>query len=140
MGSCHLTAEMIEKSLTRFTLEALDILIIENVGNLICPVAYRLGESVRMVVVSITEGADKPLKYPAAFASADCAVITKIDLEPYVEASVKEMEENILAVNPRTLIFRTSARNGTGIDTYAHFFTRRGQSASGIQTAQAFLQ
>ncbi len=131
MGSCHLTARMIEESLSRFDLDSLDVMIIENVGNLICPVAYQLGENVRMVVVSITEGADKPLKYPAAFVSADCAIITKIDLEPYIDVTAKELEKNILTINPRLTVIKTSVRNGTGIDTLAHLFTKRGAIVSG---------
>ncbi len=90
-GSCHLSSEMIKNVLQGFSLEELDFLVIENVGNLICPVAYDLGEDQRLVIVSITEGDEKPLKYPAAFVSADVLVVTKADLEPYVDASVNKI-------------------------------------------------
>ena len=123
MGSCHLSAEMIRNMLTEFTLDSLDFLIIENVGNLICPVAYDLGEDCRMIVVSITEGSEKPLKYPPAFVSADILVITKIDLEPYVDASAQTLAENARNINPRITVLHTSAKTGEGIVSLVDFLS-----------------
>ncbi|MBN1292434.1 MAG: hydrogenase nickel incorporation protein HypB, partial [Candidatus Latescibacteria bacterium] len=105
-GSCHLNAEMVLNAIDRFSLPSLDMLIIENVGNLICPVSYDLGEDYRVIVLSITEGDDKPLKYPSAFIFADVLVITKIDLEPYVDANVETMKSNALSLNPGLKVFK----------------------------------
>ena len=121
LGSCHLSAEMVQKVLADFSLDQLDFIIIENVGNLICPVAYDLGEDHRLIVVSVTEGNEKPLKYPSAFVSADTLVITKIDLEPYVDASAAQIEDNALSINPGLKVFHTSAKTGDGIDNLADY-------------------
>ncbi len=122
-GSCHLSSEMIKNVLPDFSLEELDFLVIENVGNLICPVAYDLGEDQRLVVVSITEGDEKPLKYPAAFVSADVLVVTKADLEPYVDASVKKIVDNAKSINRNIAVFVTSAKTGEGIDSLTNYIS-----------------
>ena len=123
-GSCHLSSEMIKNVLPDFSLEKLDFLVIENVGNLICPVAYDLGEDQRLIVVSITEGDEKPLKYPAAFVSADVLVVTKADLEPYVDASVKKMVDNAKSINRNITVFVTSAKTGEGIDSLTAYISK----------------
>jgi hydrogenase nickel incorporation protein HypB len=120
-GGCHLNAEQIVSSLEQVKMDDLKLLIIENVGNLICPVSYQLGEHQRMIVLSITEGDDKPLKYPSAFTSTDMVVITKTDLAPYVEASVADMKANALHINPQLKVFETSARTGEGIDALCNY-------------------
>jgi hydrogenase nickel incorporation protein HypB len=119
-GVCHLTADMVENALGDLA-DSMDLLVIENVGNLICTVAYDLGEDHRLVVVSIAEGEDKPLKYPAAFVSAHAVVVTKIDLEPYVDARVEIMVRNALSCNPSLRIFPVSARTGEGVGALAGF-------------------
>jgi len=120
-GMCHLNAELVGKALTELPLSELDLLIVENVGNLICPIAYDLGEDYRLIVVSVAEGEDKPLKYPAAFISADGLVITKVDLAPYVDADASELAANALSLNPKLRVFETSAKTGEGIDGFAGF-------------------
>jgi len=120
-GTCHLNAELVTKALPKLPLRNLDLLIIENVGNLICPVAYDLGEDHRFIIVSVAEGEDKPLKYPAAFVSADGIVITKVDLAPYVDVDAAELAANALSLNPGLRVFHTSAKTGEGIEEFAGF-------------------
>jgi hydrogenase nickel incorporation protein HypB len=123
--TCHLEAEMIEKALEGWNLDELDFLFIENVGNLVCPSGYDLGEALRFVVLSVTEGEDKPLKYPTIFNSADVAVITKVDLAAATEFSWETAERNIQAVRPGMEILRTSARTGEGMPEYIAFLEER---------------
>jgi len=120
-GACHLNAEQIKRELGNLPLDGIDLLVIENVGNLICPVAYDLGEDNRVIVISITEGEDKPLKYPSAFVSADTVVITKTDLTPYMDVDPDTLKTNALSVNPRLDVFFTSAKTGDGIRGLAEF-------------------
>jgi len=115
---CHLDAEMIGTAITDWQLEALEFLFIENVGNLVCPASYDIGETMRAVLLSVTEGEDKPLKYPTIFNSADCAVITKIDLADAVGFNRDEVRKNIHEVSPDLPILETSARTGTGMDVW----------------------
>ncbi|MGI5822739.1 MAG: hydrogenase nickel incorporation protein HypB [Dethiobacteria bacterium] len=111
-GGCHLDAKMIENQLQQLNLAALDLLIIENVGNLICPAAFDLGEDLRMVILSVTEGEDKPVKYPTAFLNADTAVVTKTDLLPYVDVKVEVMKGYIAEINPKVVVFETGKKDG----------------------------
>jgi hydrogenase nickel incorporation protein HypB len=111
-GGCHLDAGMIEEQTGKLDLDMLDLIIIENVGNLVCPASFDLGEDMRMVVLSIAEGEDKPLKYPIAFLHADTAVITKLDLLPYVDADADMMKRYISDINPKAAIFETAKNNG----------------------------
>jgi hydrogenase nickel incorporation protein HypB len=122
---CHLEAAMVENALQGWDLHQLDFLFIENVGNLVCPSSYDLGEDLRMVLISVTEGEDKPLKYPTIFNSADLAVVTKIDLALAVEFDWKTAYENIQAVRPNMPILKTSAKTGEGIDEYLRFVGAR---------------
>lgn len=117
-GICHLEAEMVASHLAGWDLAALDFLFIENVGNLVCPSSYDLGEDARVVLLSTTEGEDKPLKYPPMFQSAQIAVITKIDLAAAVEFDRAAAVEAIHAVRPGMPILETSARTGRGIDIW----------------------
>ena len=112
---CHLEAEMVGKALDGWDLSALDILFIENVGNLVCPASYDLGENLRVVLLSVTEGEDKPLKYPTIFNAADLAVITKMDLAEAVGFDREEAHRNIREICPRIEIVETSARTGAGM-------------------------
>jgi hydrogenase nickel incorporation protein HypB len=122
---CHLEAAMVQSALEEWDLNQLDFLFIENVGNLVCPSSYDLGEDVRLVLISVTEGEDKPLKYPTIFNSADVAIVTKIDLAAAVEFSWETAYHNIQAVRPGMSVFRLSAKTGEGIDEYLGFLATR---------------
>ncbi|HEV7904081.1 MAG TPA: hydrogenase nickel incorporation protein HypB [Pyrinomonadaceae bacterium] len=113
---CHLDAQMVERALAGWNLEELDLLFIENVGNLVCPSSYDLGEDLRLVLLSVTEGEDKPLKYPTIFNTADVAVITKIDLAEAVEFERAAAHRNIQSVRPGMTVFEVSAKTGAGMD------------------------
>ncbi|HEY4305382.1 MAG TPA: hydrogenase nickel incorporation protein HypB [Gemmatimonadaceae bacterium] len=115
---CHLDATMIATAVEGWDLAALDVLFIENVGNLVCPASYDLGESLRVVLLSVTEGEDKPLKYPTIFNSADVAVITKVDIADAVGFDRTAAYANLRSVRPEIEILETSARSGQGIDEW----------------------
>ncbi len=118
-GLCHLEARLVDEHLAGLHLDGLDVLFVENVGNLVCPAAYDLGESLRVVLLSVTEGEDKPLKYPAIFASADLAVITKVDLAEAVEFDRAAALAAIEDVHPGLPVHEVSARTGAGVDDLA---------------------
>ena len=118
---CHLDAKMIEESLGGWELDALDFLFVENVGNLVCPASYDLGESLRVVLLSVTEGEDKPLKYPTLFHSADVAVITKCDLAGAVGFDRAAAFANLARVAPAIRILETSARTGSGVAAWLRY-------------------
>lgn len=122
---CHLDAGMVERALAGWDLRDLDFLFIENVGNLVCPASFDLGEDLRVVLVSTTEGEDKPLKYPTIFNTADVAVITKIDLAAAVEADVSSLTQNILGVRPGIRVFEVSSRSGQGMKEFEQFLIAR---------------
>src|ERR1700730_3180756 len=128
---CHLEAGMVQNALEGWNLNNLDFLFIENVGNLVCPSSYDLGEDLRFVLLSVTEGEDKPLKYPTIFNSADIAIITKSDLAPAVELDEAAARRNIQAVRPGMEVFKLSAKTGEGMTEYLEFLeSRRSQSRS----------
>lgn len=118
---CHLDASMVENALADWRLSDLDVLFIENVGNLVCPSSYDLGEQLRMVLMSVTEGEDKPLKYPTIFNTADVAVITKMDLAEAVEFDLETARGNIQAVRPGMQMVEVSVKSGAGLDDYLSF-------------------
>jgi hydrogenase nickel incorporation protein HypB len=118
---CHLEAAMVERALEDWELQDLDFLFIENVGNLVCPSSYDLGENLRIVLMSVTEGEDKPLKYPTIFNSSDVAVITKTDLAEAVEFEGAAAYANIQAVRPGMRIFQLSSKTGAGMQEYLDF-------------------
>ena len=118
---CHLEAQMVEKSLEDWNLNELDFLFIENVGNLVCPSSYDLGEALRVVLMSTTEGEDKPRKYPTIFNTADVAVITKMDLAEAVEFDDAAARASIEAVRPGMKIFEVSSKDGAGMDDWLEF-------------------
>lgn len=120
-GACHLDARQVEKELDRARFSSLDLLFVENVGNLICPTSYDLGEDFKVALLSVTEGEDKPFKYPAIFARAAVTVITKIDLMPHVEFDLDLVRREIQTLNPQGRVFETSARSGEGIDEWSDF-------------------
>jgi hydrogenase nickel incorporation protein HypB len=117
-GMCHLEAKFVQDALPAFDAYPLQLLVIENVGNLVCPSNYDLGEAMKVVVLSTTEGDDKPLKYPAMFRNASVLLINKIDLLPYVNCNVETMKKNAFAVNPNLKIFLLSCTTGEGISEW----------------------
>jgi hydrogenase nickel incorporation protein HypB len=120
---CHLEAAMVQDAVERWDLHHLDFLFIENVGNLVCPSSYDLGENLRLVLISVTEGEDKPLKYPTIFNSADVAIVTKMDLGPAVEFDWHSAYGNIQAVRPGMRVLKLSAKTGEGMDEYLSLLT-----------------
>jgi hydrogenase nickel incorporation protein HypB len=122
---CHLEAAMVQNALEGWDAGDLDFLFIENVGNLVCPSSYDLGENLRLVLLSVTEGEDKPLKYPTIFNSADVAVITKMDLAAAVEFDEAAAMANIQAVRPGMQVFKVSSKTGAGMDDYLQFLVQR---------------
>jgi hydrogenase nickel incorporation protein HypB len=124
---CHLEAAMVQNAIIeeRWDLSQLDFLFIENVGNLVCPSSYDLGEDLRVVLLSVTEGEDKPLKYPTIFNSADVAIITKSDLAAAVEFDEQLTRRNIQAVRPGMQVFQLSAKTGAGMDEFLQFLAHR---------------
>ncbi len=118
---CHLDADMVERSLADWQLNDLDCLFIENVGNMVCPSSYDLGENLRIVLMSVTEGEDKPLKYPTIFNTADVALLTKMDLAAAVEFDLDAARESIQSVRPGMQVLELSAKTGAGMDEYLQF-------------------
>jgi hydrogenase nickel incorporation protein HypB len=122
-GACHLEAGLVAEALDRLPLDTLDVLVIENVGNLVCPAGYDLGEAMKVVVLSTTEGEDKPLKYPAMFRRASVLIINKIDLLPYVNVDLAAMRRHALQVNPDLLVFETAATTEAGMADWCDWLT-----------------
>ena len=122
---CHLEAAMVERALEGWEVGELELLFIENVGNMVCPASYDLGEDLRLVMLSVTEGEDKPLKYPTIFNSADVAIITKYDLAAAVEFDEVAALANIQAVRPDMPVFLVSAKSGVGMGDYLQFLVQR---------------
>lgn len=118
---CHLEAEMVAKAMAQLDLDALDLLIIENVGNLVCPAVYDLGEDLRVVLLSTTEGEDKPLKYPPMFHSANVAILTKLDLAAAAGFDRPQALANLHNVSHHAVVFELSARTGEGLDAWRDF-------------------
>jgi hydrogenase nickel incorporation protein HypB len=124
-GTCHLDARMIERHLAGWRLEDLDLLLIENVGNLVCPSSYDLGEAAKIVVLSVTEGEDKPLKYPSIFFKSDLLVLSKIDLLPHVPFDIEVAVENARKVHPGMEIVRVSCLTGNGLHEWMMWLGER---------------
>lgn len=132
-GACHLDARQVSEALDALDLEDVRLVFVENVGNLVCPASWDLGESERIVLFSVTEGEDKPAKYPKMFATADTAVLTKTDLLPHVDFDVERAEELALQVNPDLRLLRTSARTGEGLDDWYELLRQRVQARAGAR-------
>ncbi len=124
-GTCHLDARMIERHLADWRLEEIDLLFIENVGNLVCPSSYDLGEAAKIVLLSVAEGEDKPLKYPSIFFKSELLVITKTDLLPYLPFNIAAAEENARLVHPEIQIVRTSCTSGGGLHEWFTWLQQR---------------
>jgi len=118
-GECHLDANMVRAALPQLPLDRLDLLVIENVGNLVCPAEFRVGEDARIMVSSITEGEDKPLKYPLMFRACEMVVINKMDLLPHLDFDLERFERNLRAVHPGVATLRASAKTGEGLAAWA---------------------
>ena len=117
-GECHLDAPMVRSALPRIPLEGLDVLFIENVGNLVCPAEFDVGEHVRAMVYSPTEGEEKPLKYPVMFRSADVVIVNKIDLLPHLDVDMDLFRRNLASINPSARVIEISAKTGDGVDSW----------------------
>ena len=117
-GDCHLAAHVIEKAAEGLDLDTIDLLIVENIGNLVCPAEFDIGEDARAVVLSVTEGEDKPVKYPLMFRECDVALLNKIDLLPYLNYDIEKARNYILQVHPDMPIFDTSAQTGEGLENW----------------------
>ena len=120
-GACHLDANMIKEAVVDLPLKDLDLLIIENVGNLICPAEFKVGEDIKVMLLSITEGDDKPLKYPLMFQESSALVLNKIDLLPYIDADIGKIKKDSLSLNPSLKIFEVSCRTGEGISAWTEW-------------------
>lgn len=127
-GGCHLEASLVRDAIAQLDLSSLHLVFIENVGNLVCPSGYDLGEAMKVVVISTSEGDDKPLKYPAMFRAASVMIINKIDLLPYVDCSIETLEANALKINPALKVFRMSCRTAEGVREWCDWLTRQVRS------------
>ena len=132
-GTCHLDARMIERHLADWDLKDLDLLLIENVGNLVCPSSYDLGEAAKVVLLSVTEGEDKPLKYPSIFFKANLCVINKIDLLPYVPFELSEAVENARKVHPGMEIIKVSCLTRSGLREWMNWLEEKRRSIQNLQ-------
>jgi hydrogenase nickel incorporation protein HypB len=124
-GGCHLDANMVSRALDELPLDELDVLFIENVGNLVCPVSYKLGEEAVVAVLSIAEGQDKPAKYPALFRRAAVMVLNKLDLVPHCDVDPEAVVRDAKRINPALDVIRTSCRTGQGLDDWYAWLERR---------------
>ena len=127
-GNCHLEAGMVQQALDDLDLDQLDIVFVENVGNLVCPALFDLGEAARVVIMSVTEGAEKPLKYPHMFRTADLVLLNKIDLLPYVDFDVEHFRASALLANPAVEIVELSATRGDGMDQWYDWLKVRSEA------------
>jgi hydrogenase nickel incorporation protein HypB len=125
LGGCHLEAKLVQDALQNLDLGGLDLLFIENVGNLVCPANYDLGEALKVVVLSTTEGDDKPLKYPGMFLNSSVLIVNKIDLVPYVNCNLNALKKNALQINPALRIFEVSCFTGAGIPEWCSWLRKK---------------
>jgi hydrogenase nickel incorporation protein HypB len=123
-GECHLDANMVRSAIPSLALHEIDLLIVENVGNLVCPAEFRIGEDARIMVASVAEGDDKPLKYPLMFRACELVILNKIDLLPYVDFSVEQFRAHVDAVHPGVPVMTVSARTGEGVDDVRDWLAR----------------
>ena len=123
-GECHLDANMVRSALPSVPLDEIDLLIVENVGNLVCPAEFRIGEDARIMVCSVTEGEDKPLKYPLMFRACELVLVNKVDLLEHLDFDVERLEHNIDQINPGVTRMRVSARTGEGVEGFRDWLAR----------------
>lgn len=131
VGGCHLDAQMIEEALTQLDLDKLDLIIIENVGNLVCPAEFLIGEEMKVTVLSITEGEDKPLKYPLIFKESKAVLLNKVDLLPYVPFKMDKAVEDIKSLNPTVNLFKVSCTQAEGLKDWINWLTAELESRRG---------
>lgn len=124
-GACHLDGNMIRDALAEFDLANLDLLVVENVGNLVCPAEFQLGEDAKCMILSVTEGDDKPLKYPLMFQQSSVLLINKIDLLPYVNCSIERIEERAQILNPALQVMQVSATQGQGLESWTAWLEKQ---------------
>ncbi len=124
VGACHLDAGMVRDALDEFSLDGVELLFIENVGNLVCPASFDIGEDIKVAVVSTTEGDDKPSKYPSAMRVSSAMVITKADLLPYIECDIEKMKQDAMATTPNMATFVTSSKTGDGLDEFLRWIEK----------------
>lgn len=124
-GACHLEAKLVNDALLNLEIEGTKIIFIENVGNLVCPAAYDLGEDMKIVIASTTEGDDKPLKYPRMFLNASVLLINKTDLIPYINCNIETLKNNALQINPSLKVFELSCTSGTGINEWCEWLEKK---------------
>jgi hydrogenase nickel incorporation protein HypB len=130
-GECHLDAPMVARGLDDLDLDRLDLVFVENVGNLVCPAEFDVGADLAVMVISVTEGEDKPLKYPVMFRSVDLVLINKVDLLPHLDYDIELLEQNIQSVHPGVSTLRLSARSGEGVDAWLRWLASHLLSAAG---------
>lgn len=130
-GECHLDAVMVRSGISRLPLHDLDLLVIENVGNLVCPAEFRVGEQAKAMVYAVTEGEEKPLKYPVMFRAVDVVVVNKIDLLPYLDFDLDTFLSNLRSVNPAARVIQASARTGEGVDEWCAWLSESAAAKSG---------
>ena len=124
-GECHLDANMVRTAIPELPLDDIDLLVVENVGNLVCPAEFRVGEDARVMVSSVTEGEEKPLKYPLMFRACELVLVNKIDLLPHLDYDVERFERNLEAVHPGVPTLRVSARSGEGVGAWRDWLAAR---------------
>ena len=124
-GACHLDGNMIQGAFGHFDLKSIDLLIVENVGNLVCPAEFNMGEDHKVMILSVTEGDDKPEKYPLMFHESSVLLVNKIDLLPYVDCNIESIKNVSLGINPNMEIFEISCKTGEGIDLWAEWLSSR---------------
>jgi hydrogenase nickel incorporation protein HypB len=134
-GTCHLDARMIERALAEWHSVSYDLLFIENVGNLVCPASYDLGEAAKIVVLSVTEGEDKPLKYPAIFLKSKLLVLSKIDLLPYVPFDIAAAEDNARRIHPEIEVVKLSCLTGAGLEQWQSWIEERRHELQALRGA-----
>ena len=129
-GACHLDGNMIRDTFGEFNFQELDLMVVENVGNLVCPAEFRVGEDFKVMILSVTEGDDKPAKYPLMFHESTVLLINKIDLLPYVDCSIDKIKEESLKINPDLTIFEVSCKTGEGLDGWFDWLRKRVQAGA----------
>ena len=129
-GACHLDANMINEILPQLPLGEIDVLVVENVGNLVCPAEFDVGESIKVMLLSITEGDDKPLKYPLMFQMSEALIVNKVDLVPHLDVSLEKIRKDALSLNPKLEIFEVSCRTGEGLDAWYAWLEKKRESRS----------
>ena len=130
-GGCHLDANMVQSVLGELPLDAMDLLVIENVGNLVCPAEFDLGEDVKVMLLSITEGDDKPLKYPRMFRECEALLVNKVDLAPHLDVDLAKIRADARALNPSLQVFEVSARSGAGLEGWYTWLEGKRAGSSG---------